>query len=95
MATNKQARENFKALLRGTPAPRSKPTLAQAKARLRAADPAIDISRPLQQLSRGDIKEAAVTLAAETVTTVSLPYLRPVITSALHGLLAEKNRQLK
>jgi hypothetical protein len=91
---NKQARENFKALLRGKP-PRSKPTLAEAKARLRAADPAIDISRPLRHLSRGDVKQATVTLAAETLATVSLPYIRPVVTTAIDVLLTGKNRQLK
>ena len=91
---NKQARAEFQALLQGKPS-RSKPTLAEAKARLRAADPAIDISRPLKHLSRGDVKQAAVTMAAETLATVSLPYIRPVVTTAIDVLLTGKNRQLR
>jgi len=38
---------------------------------------------------------ATVTLAAETLATVSLPYIRPVVTTAIDVLLTGKNRQLK
>jgi len=80
-----QARANLKNILQGKPSLRE-PTLAEAKARLRATDPAIDISRPLQQLDQGNIKEAVVDLALEATTTISLPYLRPLFTAVIFNL---------
>ncbi len=77
-----QARANLKNLLQGK-AINHAPTLAEAKERLRATDPGIDISRPLRQLNRGNGKEAVVDLAFEAATTISLPYLRPLFTAAI------------
>lgn len=77
-----QARANLKKLLQGK-AINHAPTLAEAKERLRATDPGIDISRPLRQLNRGHGKEALVDLAFEAATTISLPYLRPLFTAAI------------
>ncbi len=77
-----QARANVRNILQGRPISRA-PTLAQAKERLRATDPDIDISRTLKQLNRGNIKEAVVNLAFETATTISLPYLRPLLTATI------------
>ncbi len=80
-----QARANVKSILRGKPVKRA-PTLAQAKERLRAADPGIDISHPLKQLNQRNIKGAAVDLAVEAATTISLPWLRPLITATIVNL---------
>ncbi len=89
-----QARENFKALLKGTPS-RRELTLAEAKARLRAADPAIDIGIPLKHLNQGEIQKAGITFAVETAATVTLPYLRPALTAALLSLVAPNSRRSK
>ncbi len=77
-----QARANVKNILQGK-AINHAPTLAEAKERLRATDPGIDISRPLKQLNRGNGKGAVVDLAFEAATTISLPYLRPLFTAAI------------
>lgn len=93
---NKTARQNFKALLQGKPA-RRELSLAEAKARLRAADPQIDISDPLKYFSQGRMKEAGLSLAVETAATVTLPYLRPAVTASLfgfHALLTGKKTAL-
>ena len=82
---NKKARENFKAILRGK-APDKELSTAEAKTRLRAADPDLDIGRPLMHLARGEVKQAGFTLAVEVATTITLPYLRPMITTSLLGL---------
>ena len=82
---NKKARENFQALLKGKTPPRVVST-AEAKARLRATDPAIDISRFLVYLGRGEVKQAGSSLAVEVATTVTIPYVRPLLNSAFLSL---------
>ncbi len=77
-----QARANVQNILQGK-AINHAPTLAEAKERLRATDPGIDISRPLRQLNTGNGKEAVVDLAFEVGATISLPYLRPLFTAAI------------
>lgn len=88
---NNQARKNFTALLQGKP-PRRELSLAEAKARLRAADPSIDISRPLNDLSRGNVKEAGIALAVETAAAVTMPYLRPLLTATVTVLLTNSKK---
>ncbi len=91
---NKQARENIKSLLQGK-APRRELSLVEAKARLRATDPAIDISRPLGHLSQGDMKKAGITLAVETAAAVTIPYLRPLLTLGVTELMTGSKKQLR
>ncbi len=90
-----QARTNLKNILQGKPINRA-PTLAEAKERLRVTDPDIDISRTLKQLNRRNIKGAVVDLSLEAATTITLPYLRPLLTATivnLYELGTGKNRQ--
>jgi len=82
---NKHARENFQAILKGR-GPITRLSTAEAKTRLRSADPDLDIGRPLRHLSQGEVKQAGFTLAVEIVTTITIPYVQPVITTALLGL---------
>ena len=82
---NKHARENFQAILKGGKLTTTLST-AEAKARLRSADPDLDIGLPLRHLSKGEVKQAGFTLAVEIVTTITLPYVQPVITTAMLGL---------
>ncbi len=92
-----QARANLKNILLGKPSHRE-PTLTEAKAGLRATDPGIDISRPLKQLNQGNIKGAVVDLAFEATTTITLPYLRPLLTATfvnLYALGTGKDRRKK
>ncbi len=90
-----QARANVRNILQGKPVNRA-PTLAEAKKRLRAADPDIDISRTLKQLNQRNVKGAVVDLAFEVATTISLPYFRPLLTATivhLYELGVSKNRK--
>jgi hypothetical protein len=86
-----QARKNIQKMLQGAP-PRRTPSLEEAKARLRAADPGIDISRPLKLVNRGETGQAAAGLLAETVTAITLPYIHPVLSSLLTTLLSGRKR---
>ncbi len=80
-----QARANVRNILQGKLIKQA-PTLDQAKERLRATDPDIDISRTLKQLNQRNIKGAVVDLAVEAATTITLPWLRPLITSTIVNL---------
>ncbi len=80
-----QARANVKNILQGKPVHRAS-TLAEAKERLRVTDPGIDISRTLKQLNRRNIKGAVVDLALEAATTITLPYIRPLLTATFINL---------
>lgn len=82
---NKQVRENFQALLKGK-RPAGVKSIDEAKARLRTTDPAIDISRFLVDLSKGEVKQAGASLAVEVATTVTIPYVRPVLNNVFHSL---------
>jgi hypothetical protein len=89
-----RARENMLDILRGKK-PATSVTVEAAKARLRAADPALDISRPLTSLNQGNLKQAGVALSIEIATTATFSYLRPLFSLSLTGLaelLAEKQR---
>jgi len=77
-----QARANVRNILQGKLIKQA-PTLDQAKERLRATDPDIDISRTLKQLNQRNIKGAVVDLAVEAATTITLPYLRPLLTATI------------
>ncbi len=83
---SRQARKNFGRVLAGKP-PRRRLSPVEAKARLRAADPGIDISRPLARLNRGETAEAGAALAVETVVALALPFLRSLLGRAAEGLL--------
>ena len=89
-----QARKNVRSLLQGSP-PKRELSLAEAKARLRATDPEIDISRSLRLLNKGQAGQASRSLAAEIVSTVSLPYIQPILTSLVSGLLGDRQKRLK
>ena len=92
-----QARANVKNILQGKTINHA-PTLAEAKERLRTTDPGIDISRTLKQLNRGNGKGAVVDLAFEAAATISLPYLRPLLTAAIVHLCergTDKGRRKK
>jgi len=80
-----QARANVKNILQGK-AIYHAATLAEAKERLRATDPGIDISRTLKQLNRRNIKGAVVDLAFEAAATITLPYIRPLLTATFINL---------
>jgi len=89
-----KARKNFQTLLKGKTPPRVIST-AEAKARLRATDPDIDIGRPLHCLNQGRIKQAGVALSIEIATTATFSYLRPLVNFSLLGLagiLSEKQK---
>ncbi len=89
-----QARKNVRSLLRGS-APKRELSLAEAKARLRAADPEIDISVPLRLLNQGRPGQATRSLAAEIVSSVTLPYIQPLVTGLVSALLGAGQKQLK
>jgi len=89
---NREARRNFERVLAGK-APRRHLSPAEAKARLRAADPGIDISGPLASLNRGEVEDAATALAVETAVAISLPSLRSLLRRAVVHLLADGRRQ--
>lgn len=80
-----QARNNIKTLLQGK-TPRKALSLGEAKARLRAADPGINISRSLHDLNRGKVKAAGTALVIETAAVVTIPYLQPLLTRVVLGL---------
>jgi hypothetical protein len=86
-----QARANFRALLQGKPSSQDL-TLAEAKARLRAADPGVDVGSSLKHLNQGELKEAGLSLGMETAVALTLPCLRPVLAGTLLGLLSVTKR---
>ena len=87
MESNK-ARQNLQTLFKGKRPPGEIST-ETAKARLRAADPGLDISRSLKHLGKGEVKEAVVSLAVEVTASLTILSIQPLITTLVHGLLTE------
>ena len=83
-----QARKNLRRVLEGK-SPRRRLSRAEARARLRAADPAVDIGASLAHLNRGELGEAGLSLVVESVIALSLPALRSLLLRTAERLLAE------
>jgi hypothetical protein len=85
LVENKEARENLQAILRGT-GPVGMLSVADAKARLRSTDPGLDVGRPLRYLNKGEVDKAGFAFVVEIATTITLPYVQPMMKMALFGL---------
>ncbi|WP_028584862.1 hypothetical protein [Desulfogranum mediterraneum] len=64
-------------------------TRAEARARLRALDPGVDLSPLLHSLRSGDPREALAALAAELSLAAALPVLQRRLTNGLLELLKQ------
>ena len=85
---NREARRNLQRVLEGK-APRRQLTVAEARARLRALDPGIDISGSLARLNRGELGDAGVALVVEAAVAATLPSLRALLERAVERLFTD------
>jgi hypothetical protein len=86
------ARQNLQTLFKGKRPPGEIST-KEAKARLRAADPGLDISRSLKHLGSGEVKEAVLSLAVEVTASLTIFSIQPLMTTLVHGLLTENRHR--
>ncbi len=84
---SKKARKNIADLFHGKPV-KTAFSLAEAKERLRANDPGLNIRLPLEAVSNGDHQKAFNSLLAESVSAVSLSYIKPLLSVAIRQLFS-------
>ncbi|WP_457598758.1 hypothetical protein [Hydrogenimonas sp.] len=90
----KEARERFEALSKGRYYPGHLP-LKEAKARLRACDPGLDIAPLLRADSAEELKRALLVMAAESADRETIAYFSPLLAEAAADLFALWERSRK
>ena len=85
-----RARRRFEKIAKGEYAPKPL-SLEEAKARLRAADPGIDISEAIRALNEGDIKGAGLSLLYQSVAPETVAFFSPLIVQGLQAAVTALN----
>ncbi len=87
-----EARARFAAISRGEYYP-ARIGVEEAKERLKAADPGLDISPLLRARDKEDLSKAALSLLAQSADHETLSYFSPLLIEALEALLELLSRK--
>ena len=82
-----EAKKRFDAIMKGRYVPKPV-SLEEAKARVRATDPGIDISELLQALNEGDLRRAGTSVFRQALAPEAVAYFTPLILGTIESIVA-------
>ncbi len=81
-----EARRRFEKIARGEYVPKPM-SVEEAKARLREADPGLDLSDVIAALDEGDLQRAGLALFRQSVAPQAIAYFAPLLAEAMAAAL--------
>ncbi|WP_353661332.1 hypothetical protein [Hydrogenimonas sp. SS33] len=89
-----RARRRFEKIAKGEYVPREI-SPEEAKARLRAADPGIDLAEAIRALNEGDLKKAGLSLLYQSLAPETVAFFAPLLAQGLQAAFTALNAEEK